>query len=282
MKVLFFPPLILSIIFLPLVSGSLGANGQSVPYSTSFESPVYSLGPVDGQDGWSGDGTIQNASPFIRSGTQSLRVTDNRRVRRVFPDTPKGPLFIDGYYHEIAVANLPDATELGDGTSFVLFHETEGILAFDGDGNGGGTWVSSGIQVATDTLQRVTIGQDYDLKEWVLYIDEEPVGYQGETPYKFGFKNDSIVLFSAVDLDASDAGAGYLDDFSVSFNWPEFLLQQTPSDTLLFSFIQDWFLDEDQVGNEIGFTWDLAPGEDGAKKVDVLDLLGLLGNFILE
>jgi hypothetical protein len=263
-------------ISLLLVIGSPAVTGQSVPYSTSFEAPVFSLGPVDGQDGWTGDGNIQNASSqFIKSGTQSLAVDENGRVSRYFIDVPTGSVFIDGYYRDTAVDIIPDVTSLEDGTSFVLFHQTNGIMALDGDGDGGGAWVSSGIQVATDTLQRVTIAQDYESKVWVLYIDEQPVSYQGQTPYHFGFRDDSIISFCGIDIDSATTGAGFVDDFSVSFNWPDFLLKQTPPDILVYSFLQEWFYD----GDDAGLTWDLTPGEGETNKVDALDLLDLLSEF---
>ncbi len=262
-----------------LVIGSPAVMGQSVPYSTSFEAPVFTAGPVDGQDGWTGDGNIQNATPQIHSGSQSLMVTSNKRVSRYFTDVPAGPLFIDGYFHEAAVDTVPDATSLGDGTSFVLFHKTQGIMAFDGDGDGGGTWIATGIQVSTGTLQRVTIAQDYDQKEWKLYINEQPVSYQGQTPYPFGFRNDTIVSFCGVDIDSAAAGEGYLDDFSVSYTWPDFLLKQTPPDTVVYSFLQEWYFEDSVMGDDSGFTWDITPGEGAAKRVDAFDLLDLLSEF---
>lgn len=267
-------------LLLTMFIGSPCVMAQSVPYSTAFEAPLYSLGAIDGQDGWIGDGNVQNAtSQYIRSGTQSLSVTANSQASHYFTDVPAGPLFIDGYFHEPAVDTIPDATSLGDGTSFVLFHKTQGIMAFDGDGDGGGTWIATGIEVATNTLQRVTIAQDYDLKTWNLYIDEQPVSYQGETPFDFGFRNDTIVSFCGVDVEAGDTGTGYLDDFTISYTWPDFLLQETPPDTIVYSFLQEWYFNESEMGDDTGFTWDLAPGEGDAQKVDAFDLLDLLGSF---
>jgi hypothetical protein len=202
-------------------------------------------------------------------------VDEDGRVSRFFINVPTGSVFIDGYYRDTAVDIIPDVTSLEDGTSFVLFHNTQGIMALDGDGYGGGTWVSSGVQVATDTLQRITIAQDYDSKVWVLYIDEQPVGYQGQTPYHFGFRDDSIISFCGIDIDSATTGAGFVDDFSVSFNWPDFLLKQTPSDILVYSFLQEWFYD----GDDAGLSWDLAPGEGDTNKVNALDLLDLIQHF---
>jgi T5SS/PEP-CTERM-associated repeat protein len=54
-----------------LVQFSAG-TAASTAYATGFESPPFSVGNLNGQDGWSGDGTIQSA--VVQAGTQALRL----------------------------------------------------------------------------------------------------------------------------------------------------------------------------------------------------------------
>ncbi len=279
MKTLNRLPIALVVFCSMVVFGATAVMGQSVLYSTSFEAPVFSVGPIDGQDDWTGDGAIQNATSYIRSGTQSLSVDGDSRVSRYFIDAATLPVFIDGYFREPAVDTVPDATSLQAGTSFVLFHKTQGILAFDGDGDSGGTWVATGIQVATTTFQRVTIAQDYDEKVWLLYINEQPVGYNGQTPYHFGFRDDTIESFCGIDIDSATGSSSYVDDFTISYNWPDFLLKNSPPDILVYSFLREWYFNQSDAGSNAGLTWDLVPGATDTNKVDAFDLLDLLQNI---
>lgn len=61
---------------LPLVTalciGALAARA-GVIYETGFEPPNFALGGINGQEGWTGDGIIENT--VVRSGTQALEMS---------------------------------------------------------------------------------------------------------------------------------------------------------------------------------------------------------------
>lgn len=236
------------------------------PYRTSFEAPGFNLGAIEGQDGWTGIGQIQDASPsLVNRGTQSLEISQTSTVSRSFVNGPSsGKVYIDGFYRGPTISTLPSASSLGEGSSILVFHDTQGIVALNGDGVGGGTWVSSGIPVSTSGLQRITICQDYSSKTWELYIDQvlAPGG-------PFGFKDNSITQFNGIDIETSDSGKGYLDDFSATNAVPEFF------DNALFDFSLEW--DHETGMNETPLDWDLAPMDD---KVDGRDLLELLNRVL--
>ncbi len=236
------------------------------PYRTGFEAPDFNLGAIEGQDGWTGTGQVQDSTPsLVHRGTQSLEISNTSTVSRSFVNGPtSGKVYIDGYYRGPTISTLPSVSGLAAGSSILIFHDTQGIVALNGDGVGGGTWVSSGVPVSNSSLQRITICQDYTNKTWELYIDQVliPGG-------PFGFKDNSIAQFNGIDIETSDSGKGYLDDFSATNAVPEFF------DQALFDFSLEW--DQETGMDETPLDWDLAPMDD---KVDGRDLIELLNRVL--
>lgn len=240
---------------------------QDFPYRTSFEEPTYTLGTLDGQDGWSdqsatGSGLVQNVqADGIGLGEQSLQIASESAVSRDILSPVGQSIYVDGYYRGPMVTTTPDPGSITEsGSSIVLFH-TDGIMALDGNGAGGGVWTSTGVSVPTGRLQRITIRQDYGSQTWDLYLDEQPVLMD------LGFKN-SLDRLNGIDIETSEEGDAYLDDFSVTTAPPDFL-----ADPALFYFQAEW--------KETGpLNWDLAPLDpDGnVRDEDLLELLQRLHN----
>ena len=243
--------------------------GQDIPYRTGFEPPDFSVGALgtSGQDGWMGTGEIQDATPsMIHSGAQSLQIHETSLVTREMASQSGDRVYIDGYYHGPTVSVQPDPTTMDNGSSMILFHGTEGIMALDGNGNGGGTWIKTGVPVSTVALQRITICQDYTTHTWTLYIDRQQVPL-GE-PQPFGFKNNTINQLSGIDIETSNQGKGYLDDFSVTTSVPEFFPDA------LFDFSTEWHGE-----SLLGLNWDLVPD---TGQVNLNDLFEVLRRILAE
>jgi hypothetical protein len=240
---------------------------QDFPYRTSFEEPTYTLGTLDGQDGWSeqsatGSGLVQNAQvDGIGLGDQSLQIASESAVSRDILSPVGQALYVDGFYRGPTVTVTPDPGSLTEpGSSILLFHAEE-IMALDGDGAGGGVWTDTGVSVPADGLQRITIRQDYGAQTWDLFLDEQPVLMD------LGFKN-TLDRLSGIDIETSEEGAAFLDDFSVTTAPPDFL-----ADPALFYFQAEW--------KETGaLNWDLSPLDpDGnVRDEDLLELLQRLHN----
>ena len=263
----FFGSLILSVLVLLIWTSSVFS--ESFPYRTSFEEPNFSVGNLDGQGGWenvsdpAGAGSIQSSeNSGIQSGTQSLMIEAASVVGRTFAATSEQIIYVDGYYRGPTVDFIPDATQMEDpGSSLILFHVSNGIMGLDGDGLGGGDWTLSGIPVSSDTLQRITIRQDYSTQTWDLYVDGQKV-LEG-----LGFKNNTVTRLSGINIETSADGPGFLDDFSVTTAPPAFL-----GGPVLFSFQSEW------TENSGNLNWDISPIEpDG--EVNPNDLLKLIGGI---
>lgn len=254
---------------LVLVAGSvmlflfpLQTSAQEIPYRTSFEAPDFTPGMLGaGQDGWVGEGAIQTDNPgAIRTGSQSLQILETGVVSRSLTGPAGKQATIDGYYRGPTINTKPNPLDMDVSSSLLLFHQTDGILALDGDGNGGGSWVSTGVQVSSSAFQRITIRQDYTTHTWTLFIDRLPVPLGN--PQTFGFKDNSINQLNGIDIETSDQGQGYLDDFSATTSVPEFFGES------LFDFALEW-----QEETPMNLNWDLVPDEGQVDGKDLLELI---------
>jgi len=241
---------------------------QTIPYRTDFEDSAFTVGDLGaGQDGWSataGSGAIQTPDN-VRSGTQSLEVNPASVVSRNLDGFGSDRVYIDGYYRGPTVSETPDPTTLADGSSLVLFHSTNGIMALDGNGTGGGIWVPANpiVPVATQGLQRMTVCQNYTTQAWDLYVDKVLI-FAG-----LGFKNDSIDKLNGIDIETSDSGSGFLDDFSATTAIPEFF--SSGMNISLFEFSGEW-----GGMNETTFEYDYPERNDNVNANDLTELLDRL------
>lgn len=240
-----------------------GVWSADIPYRTSFEPTDFAVGALGtpGQDGWTGTGEIQttNASG-IHSGTQSLQIDETSVVTREMTSSSGGKVYLDGYFVSARVNTKPEPTSIEEGSAYLLFHEMEGILALDGDGNGGGAWVSTGAAASTSDLQRITIALDFSTHTWTLYIDKQQV--PAGSPQTFGFKNNTINQLNGIDIETSSNGKGYLDDFSVTTSVPEFF-HVAP-----FDFSSEWKKETSITPN-----WDLAGDNTQVNADDLIEFL---------
>lgn len=242
------------------------AVAQSVPYRTSFEEPTFTVGNLDGQDEWKNLSDPENAA-FVQAetpevvfrGSQSLVIEPASVIGRDLSAPSEQVVYVDGFYRGPTVEAAPDPIQITEpGSALILFHKTDGIMALDGDGLGDGDWTASGVPVSNDSLQRITIRQDYTSSTWDLYIDGE-LRLSG-----LGFKNNTVATLSGINIETSEAGRGFLDDFSVTTAPPAFF-----GGPALFSFQAEW------TRNEPSLNWDVTPLEQDGK-VDPNDLIEVI------
>ncbi|HVU64335.1 MAG TPA: hypothetical protein VHC70_10185, partial [Phycisphaerales bacterium] len=78
-----------------LAQATCALPGAATVYTTGFESPTFTLGPIAGQDGWGANGDIQNAT--VLTGSQALRLVNT---------TLGGPAFA-----AVRFVNVPVSTQ---------------------------------------------------------------------------------------------------------------------------------------------------------------------------
>jgi len=102
--------------------------------------------------------------------------------------------------------------------SFFAVNSEGQVVAYDGDGNGGGAWVvAPDVTIAgMNGYDRFTIKQDYSQREWDLYVNEVKVLDD------LGFSRPGIAEFSCFSFHSGWGGMSYLDTVRVSVDAPEF------------------------------------------------------------
>lgn len=206
---------------------TIASHGQSpIPYSTGFESPTFSVGSLP-QDGWTalgGNPVIQTGTVF--AGAQALEVPAGAATEKTFTSTPGSTVWIDGRTRVSPENGAPDPTLLRDGSTFLFFDATTGILALNGNGSGSGTWSQTGVNPAPGTWVRISLAIDFSAKTYAVYVDGV-LRLSG-----LGFRNNSIDRLNGFSVDHRNASGGsYLDAFSASTSAPDFMATPTPTST---------------------------------------------------
>ncbi|MEK7677224.1 MAG: thrombospondin type 3 repeat-containing protein [Verrucomicrobiota bacterium] len=185
---------------------------QGILYATGFE-PTEAIpfvpGNLHGQDRqgiWRvsrGDALVQQsrAAHGLQS-VQSGQCTIDVALTNTAP-----VLWVDAFFMESGTTN-PPIIPTNVVSSVVFFSATGGILALDGDGAGGGSFVPVTSSFPTNEFVRVTIRNDYQAKRYDVWID----GTQRRAG--LGFKNNSVQKLSGAQRRA--VHPSYMDDFSVS------------------------------------------------------------------
>ena len=179
-----------------------------VIYSTGFEptEPVAFLpGAITAQTGpWRvAKGSAEVQTSRVAHGGQAVRTGDC--VIEMTLENPEPVLWADAFIQDPGISQtrrIPD----GKASSVLLFHDGK-LLALDGNGSGGGDFVTA-AELPGDRFTRLTIRTDYGARRFDVWVDGKPA------LAKLGFKDNSVTRFHGA---KRLAGANsYLDDFSLS------------------------------------------------------------------
>lgn len=155
-----------------------------LPYSADFEAAEgFTLGALAGQRGWhvsTGEAMVVNDAAY--SGTRSVLVaggTTLTQVDQIFsPLAGASTFFVEVFVKPVADADANAATRLDlDGARMVFRRSgaTGELLAFAGDGAGGGTWQPTafsspvGADGAALDWVRLTVRLDFANRRWDLF-----------------------------------------------------------------------------------------------------------------
>lgn len=185
---------------------------QGLLYATGFEpdeANPYSPGNLAGQ-GAAGLWSVSQGSAVIQQAT-SARGLQAVQAGDCIIDASliatQSVLWVDAFFLESGLTNLP-IVPTNIASSLLYFSATDGILALDGNGTGGGKFESITPAFATNVFVRISIRNDYANKRYDVWVDGVP------RRSGLGFKDNSVVRFSGA---RRRAGAtGFMDDFSVS------------------------------------------------------------------
>lgn len=164
------------------------------------------LGDLNGQNGWTvPDGESQVWSNAVYSGVQAARVVPGGRILQNFAMASQIVIF-DGYLRASPseAPPVPAAAQIA-----VLYLDSlHGITGLNGDGNGGGNWVASGVTVPPDSWFRATVRVDFTSRTWSCAVNGA-LALVG-----MGFHSDSVRTFSTFSVGAPTTGPTLLDQVS--------------------------------------------------------------------
>jgi hypothetical protein len=202
---------------------------HGLPFLTGFEpAEGYQPGPLDGQQGWQVDGAANVVMSPVYAGLQAVAVplaSPPALLVRAFVNTVPGVAFVDLSAQPAAAATAADGVFFEtDATRVAL--TGAGLLGtmqgLDGDGTGGGTWVSTGQGPTLETSGRaagwlrLTVRADYTGKKWDLYLNGRMIAAD------LGFVTDAQATFSGLGLGGHTALATGFDNLLVAFDNPLF------------------------------------------------------------
>ncbi len=179
----------------------------SLPLGAGFEPEEgYSVGDLDGQNGWtarSSESLVWTNS--VHSGLQAAVVGPGGRIARDVAIASTIVTF-DAYVRASpsVAPEIPDEAQI----AILYLDAVRGLTGLDGDGNGGGRWIGSGVTVADDAWSKVTIRVDFASKTWNGYLNGALV------LTNLHFHANGILAVSALEAGAGATGVTVLDQVS--------------------------------------------------------------------
>lgn len=182
-------------------------------YQTGFEPPAYTVGNLHGQDNWvvqAGSADVQTQT--VRSGLQAARVSSDGYVTRAVSNEGSSTVWVESYLRATpSTEPVPDASPR---SASLYFDETRGIMCLNGNGAGGGTWMTTGVAATQGSWYRITIRLDFRTRKWDCFVN-------GTLRLSnLGFKDNSVAALSGVAARAQSGGTTYLDDVRVDTTPP--------------------------------------------------------------
>jgi hypothetical protein len=185
---------------------------QGLLYATGFEPDEqnpYAPGNLAGQ-GAAGLWTVSQGNAVVQQttrahGLQAVQAGDCTIDASFLATQPV--VWVDAFFLESGMTN-PPVVPTNAASSLIYFTATNGIVALDGNGGGGGTFVQVVPTFPTNVFVRMTVRSDYVNKRYDVWID----GVQRRA--SLGFKDNSVTKFSGAKR--RSVATSYMDDFSVS------------------------------------------------------------------
>ena len=97
-----------------------------------------------------------------------------------------------------------------EASSVLSYDPTQGIMAFNGNGDGTGVWVVVPGTLDTNIWAKIRIEHDYANKLWTIFINDE------EKMIGLGFKDNSVSALSGYRMESKATESLYLDDVILS------------------------------------------------------------------
>jgi hypothetical protein len=193
----------------------------TMPYLTDFEgTDGFVVGPLGQQMGWSNpQGSAVISAQDHYSGTQSIQLAPGNPVAiasQTFVASPNETIvFCDFFARPVAEYAIESSTIFtAEGAQFG-FQQTNGqgfLQIFEGNGNGGGTWVPTAFSIPlvsgnlAESWVRLTARLDFTRKSWDMYADGKMIA--ADIP----LISASSTYLSTFQAQGAASSASYFDD----------------------------------------------------------------------
>lgn len=201
-------------------------QAHTLPYVTSFEpAEGFIMGNLHPQFGW----LVQRGAADVLSGIgvsgAGLRLYGGSQIAEVkkFFSGSQNPVFLEVYAKPATAAVATSSSIIDFGSSKLGFVATGGqgaVMAYNGDGNGGGTWMDTGARFAINgagqaiAWQRLTVQHDYIAHTWNLILNSTRVATNTRMLFNSATSFTDLTLYGHTSQDA------YLDSLTVSATNP--------------------------------------------------------------
>ncbi len=210
------------------------ASGVAPPYHADFEDPSFTLGSVNGQNGWTVEqGTATVTEKSGRNGSRGLELRaaspfTQARLTLAPGEAPSPVMFFDFYVLPVATSGSKVEEFLDvDGARIALAGAggtSATLTVFHGDGAGGGHWLPTSLEVpvsktgVANAWVRLTVRVDFTRQSWDVWLDGKPaaadLGLQENgiaRPQNYIIMGDASELVGLDDLQIAAANPLALD-----------------------------------------------------------------------
>jgi hypothetical protein len=202
----------------------------NLPYLNDFETADgFALGSLDGQVGWSVTQGAANVSNTAYSGSQGIQLVGGSPVaiaQEPFASSPNETIvFCDFYALPAAETSITSSTIFTAEQAQFGFQQSNGqgiLQVFQGNGNGGGTWVATNFSIPLNSSNqaqnwvRLTARLDFTKETWDIYANGNMIAY--DIPF---IKNPST-YFSTFQAQGDVSADSFFDDMYFGFDNPLF------------------------------------------------------------
>lgn len=269
--------LILGVFF--ILPGSRSWATEGLPFLTGFESTevsAYVTGDLSGQgtsNSWSvTSGSVNVSTGAASRGVQAVEMSSSSVVE-VAVLASNHIVWTDVYLQSSGSTNTP-LVPSGKATCVLFCNSSSGLWALDGNGDGGGIFVSVANPFSTGQYVRVSVRKNYTTAEYDLWIDGLVI------TNGLGFKDNDLSSLKSIELISETTSS--FDDLSVTL---EGIDADTDMDGLLdldeTKFHGTSFTDADSDGDGMSDGDEVMAGTSATNSASLLKVsAALVGNQV--
>lgn len=184
----------------------------ALPFETGFEATNgFVSGSLNGQQGWmtfpANEMLVQ--SYMTHSGAQAVSGQGLSSLSAHGLASTAAVVTAEAWVYWNATQSLPPTNLPSETTTLVSFDATQGVVAFNGDGQGGGSWVTASNTLLIAQWVDLKIEQNYTNRTWRLWVNGV------EKLSGLGFKDNTPARLRAVNIQDGTAGPLFMDDLKV-------------------------------------------------------------------